>query len=126
MTDLSITEIYAIGAPIVLAMILFEALFSSAYNKNLYKKDDTLCTVGLLTGNVLMVFALKGATLALHFYLFQFKLINLSELMPICYFFIPPKSSKNAYSRAYSLYLRNLPDFPLCPASMFICKYSLL
>ena len=38
MTDLSITEIYAIGAPIVLAMILFEALFSSAYNKNLYKK----------------------------------------------------------------------------------------
>ena len=83
MTDLSITEIYAIGAPIVLAMILFEALFSSAYNKNLYKKDDTLCTVGLLTGNVLMVFALKGATLALHFYLFQFKLINLSELMPI-------------------------------------------
>ena len=40
MTDLSITEIYAIGAPIILAMILFEALFSSAYNKNLYKKDE--------------------------------------------------------------------------------------
>jgi len=29
-----------------------------------------------------MVFALKGATLALHFYLFQFKLISLSEIMP--------------------------------------------
>ena len=28
-------------------------------------------------------FVLKGATLALHFYLFQFKLINLSEIMPI-------------------------------------------
>ena len=83
MTNLSVTEIYAIGAPVVLAMILIEVLFSSFYNKNLYKKDDTLCTVGLLTGNILMVFALKGATLALHFYLFQFKLINLSELMPI-------------------------------------------
>ena len=83
MTQLSITEVYAIGAPIVLAMILFEVLFSSVYNKNLYKKNDTLCTIGLLTGNILMVFAVKGATLALHFYLFQFRLFNLTELMPV-------------------------------------------
>ena len=31
---------------------------------------------------------LKGATLALHFYLFQFKLINLSEIMPIWVYII--------------------------------------
>ena len=41
MTELTINEIYAIGAPIVLAMILFEVMFSSVNNKNLYKKDDT-------------------------------------------------------------------------------------
>ena len=69
--------------PIVLALILFEVLFSSLNNKNLYKREDTLCTIGLLSGNILMVFVLKGATLALHFYLFQFKLINLSEIIPI-------------------------------------------
>ena len=83
MTDLTINQVYAIGAPIVLAMILIEVFFSSIYNKNLYKKDDTLCTIGLLTGNILMVFALKGITLALHFYLFQFKLFNLSALIPV-------------------------------------------
>ena len=83
MTDLTINQVYAIGAPIVLAMILIEVFFSSIYNKNLYKKDDTLCTIGLLTGNILMVFALKGITLALNFYLFQFKLFNLSALMPL-------------------------------------------
>ena len=83
MTNLTINEVYAIGAPIVLAIILVEVFFSSIYNKNLYKKDDTLCTIGLLTGNIFMVFALKGITLALHFYLFQFKLFNLSALMPI-------------------------------------------
>ncbi len=83
MTNLTINEVYAIGAPIVLAMILLEVLFSSLNNKNLYKKEDTLCTIGLLSGNILMVFMLKGATLALHFYLFQFKLINLSEIMPV-------------------------------------------
>ena len=83
MTNLSVTEVYAIAAPIVLSMILFEALFSSIYNKNLYKKNDTLCTVGLLTGNMLMVFGLKGATLGFHYFLFQFKLLNLSELLPM-------------------------------------------
>ena len=67
MTNLSINEVYAIGAPIVLLFIFFEVIFSSFTNKNLYKKEDTLCTVGLLTGNILMVFVLKGATLALHF-----------------------------------------------------------
>ena len=83
MTELTINEVYAIGAPIVLFLILVEVLFSSFYNKSLYKKNDTLCTIGLLTGNILMVFALKGITLAFHFYLFQFKFFNLSTLMPI-------------------------------------------
>ena len=62
MTELTVNQVYAIGAPIVLAMILIEVMFSSAYNKNLYKKNDSLCTIGLLTGNIVMVFALKGAT----------------------------------------------------------------
>ena len=83
MTELTINEVYAIGAPIVLFLILIEVLFSSFYNKSLYKKNDTLCTMGLLTGNILMVFALKGITLAFHFYLFQFKFFDLSTLMPI-------------------------------------------
>ena len=82
MTNLSVTEVYAIGAPIVLAIILLEVFISSIHNKNLYKKNDTLCTIGLLTGNIAMVFALKGITLAFHFYLYQFKLINLSEIVP--------------------------------------------
>ena len=83
MTNLSINEVYAIGAPIVLLFIFFEVIFSSFTNKNLYKKEDTICTVVLLTGNILMVIILKGATLALHFYLYQFKLINISEILPI-------------------------------------------
>ena len=83
MTDLTVTYVYAIGAPIVLAIIMAEVLFSSFYNKNLYKKNDTLCTIGLLSGNIFMVFALKGATFALHFYLFQFKIFNLTEILPI-------------------------------------------
>jgi hypothetical protein len=38
MTDLSFNEVYAIGAPIVFAMILFEVAISSWNKKSLYKK----------------------------------------------------------------------------------------
>ena len=70
MTNLSINEVYAIGAPIVLLIIFFEVIFSSFTNKNLYKKEDTFCTVGLLTGNILMVFILTRK-LILSFLYFQ-------------------------------------------------------
>ena len=37
MTDLTFNQVYAIGAPIVLAMILFEVMISSFNKKSLYK-----------------------------------------------------------------------------------------
>ena len=72
MTAITVTQVYAIGAPIVLVMILIEVIFSNFQNKTYYKRGDSLCTVGLLTGNILMAFAIKGSVLAFHFYLYQF------------------------------------------------------
>ena len=83
MTNLTVTEAYAIGAPIVLAMIFAEIFISNWQNKNYYKKEDTLCTLGLLTGNIAMAFAIKGFALAFHFYLYQFRLIDLASLIPV-------------------------------------------
>ena len=83
MTNLTFNEVYAIGAPIVLAIILFEVVVSSLNKKSLYKKGDTLCTIGLLAGNIIMVYAFKGLTLAIHFYLYQFKLFDLSQALPL-------------------------------------------
>lgn len=82
MTNLTVTEVYAIGAPIVLAMIFAEILVSNWQNKNYYTADDSLCTVGLLTGNIAMAFTIKGFALAFHFYLYQFRLIDLASLIP--------------------------------------------
>ena len=83
MTDLTVAQVYAVGAPIILALIFIEALISNLQNASYYKKEDTLCTVGLLTGNILMVFAVKGLTLALHFYLYQFRLFDLASMIPL-------------------------------------------
>ena len=83
MTSLTFNEVYAVGAPIVLAMILVEVFVSNWDNKTLYKKNDTLCTAGLLIGNILMVYAFKGLTLGLHFYLYQFRIFDVNQAMPI-------------------------------------------
>ena len=83
MTELTITEVYAIGLPIILAMILVETLISGFNKKSLYKNKDTLCTSGLLFGNILMGFAIKGATLGLHIFLYQFRIFDLVNLIPL-------------------------------------------
>ena len=83
MTDLTVNEVYAIGAPIVLAMIFAELLISNWQNKKYYKKEDTLCTIGLLTGNIIVAFSIKGLILAFHFYLYQFKVLELASILPL-------------------------------------------
>ena len=83
MTELTYQQVYLIGLPIVIVFILIEVLFSSLNNKKLYRKNDTLCTIGLLTGNILMVFLVKGITLAIHIYLYQYRIFDLSSLIPI-------------------------------------------
>ena len=83
MTELTITEVYVIGLPIILAMILIETLISGLNKKSLYKNKDTLCTSGLLFGNILMGFAIKGATLALHIFLYQFRIFDLINTVPL-------------------------------------------
>ena len=83
MTELTITEVYAIGLPIILAMILVETLISGFNKKSLYKNKDTLCTSGLLLGNILMGFAIKGATLGQHIFLNQFRVFDLANVVPL-------------------------------------------
>ena len=83
MTELTIVEVYAIGLPIILAMILVETLISGLNKKSLYKNKDTLCTSGLLLGNILMGFAIKGATLGLHIFLYQFRVFDLANVIPL-------------------------------------------
>jgi sterol desaturase/sphingolipid hydroxylase (fatty acid hydroxylase superfamily) len=83
LTDLTVSQVYAIGAPIVLIMIFAEVLISNWQNKTYYKQEDSLCTAGLLAGNILIAFAVKGFALALHFYLYQFRLLDLSAVIPL-------------------------------------------
>ena len=83
MTELTVTQTLSIGLPIAFLIILLEAGISSWQKKNLYTKEDTLCTVGLLAGNMAAVFLTKGATLAFHIFLYQFRVFDLAAYIPI-------------------------------------------
>ena len=83
MTSLTVNEVYAIGVPIILAMILVEVFISNIRNNALYRQGDTLCTMGLLTGNMLMSFAVKGGILAFHFFLYDFRVFDLAGILPL-------------------------------------------
>jgi sterol desaturase/sphingolipid hydroxylase (fatty acid hydroxylase superfamily) len=52
-------------------------------NKKYYKKQDTLCTIGLLAGNIIVAFSIKGLILAFHFYIYQFKVFELASILPL-------------------------------------------
>ena len=83
MTSLTVSEVYAIGLPIIYGMIALEVVFSSLSNKSFYRLDDTLCTAGLLIGNILIGFAAKGLSFSIHIFLYQFRLIDLASLIPV-------------------------------------------
>ena len=80
---MTVTDVYLIGVPIILSLILFEVFISNWFNKDLYKSEDTWCTSGLLLGNVIAGFAIKGVILGFHFFLYQFRIIDLTSILPI-------------------------------------------
>jgi sterol desaturase/sphingolipid hydroxylase (fatty acid hydroxylase superfamily) len=76
-------DIYAIGVPFIVLMILAEVSFSGWRNRNFYQRDDFFGTLGLLAGNITIAGLTKGAVLALSFYLYQFRLFELSTSLPL-------------------------------------------
>jgi len=78
----AITEytIYAIGAPIILVLIMTEAIISGLKGLQYYNYKDSLGSIGLITGNVVINIVTKGLIIAFYLYLYQFKVFNLSSL----------------------------------------------
>ncbi len=85
MIESSISDytIYAIGAPIVLMMIAIEAFISSKNNTHLYKRNDSLGTIGLIVGNVIVNILTIGSILGFYLFLYQFRLFEINAIAPL-------------------------------------------
>jgi sterol desaturase/sphingolipid hydroxylase (fatty acid hydroxylase superfamily) len=75
--------VYAVGVPLVLLLIFAEAVICSIKQWNYYKRSDTLCSLGLLAGNIAVNLGLKASTLGFYLYLYQFRWLDLSQLLPL-------------------------------------------
>ena len=80
MFENNVTEytVYAIGAPIVIALILIEGLISSSKKLGYYKHGDSMGTIGLIAGNVIVNLLTKTSILGFYLFLFQFRLFDIS------------------------------------------------
>lgn len=83
MTELTSNDIYTIGLPIALLIIILEALYSSWKNKNWYRRGDSLGTIGMFVGNYVMVLLTRVLTFGFYIYLFQFNVFNVADILPI-------------------------------------------
>ena len=83
MTQITITDVYSIGVPIILVLIFFEVFISNWQSKSFYKAGDTYCTSGLLFGNIIIGFVIKSSIVAFHFVLYEYRFFDLMSSMPI-------------------------------------------
>ena len=75
--------IYTYGIPIIVLLIISEAIYSSLNNLNFYKVEDSAAAFGLLIGNFLVNFGTKGSILVLYFYLYNFRIFTVNDLIPV-------------------------------------------
>jgi len=75
--------VYAIGVPLVVLLIVVEAVLCAVKGWNYYERKDTACSLGLLAGNIIVNGALKATSFGLYLYLYQFRLIDLSNTLPL-------------------------------------------
>ena len=82
MFENNVTEytVYAVGAPIVIALILIESLVSSSKKLGYYKRGDSIGTIGLIIGNVIVNLLTKTSILGFYLFLYQYKLFDISSL----------------------------------------------
>ena len=81
MFENNVTEytVYAVGAPIVIALILIEGLVSSSKKLGYYKRGDSIGTIGLIIGNVIVNVLTKTSILGFYLFLYQYRLFDLSS-----------------------------------------------
>ena len=77
------STIYTYGIPIILLLIGSEIIYSYIYGLKYYKAKDSAAAFGLLLGNYTINLGTKGSILILYFYLYNFRLFTVNDLLPV-------------------------------------------
>lgn len=80
-SNISSLDVYLVGVPIIVGLITFELIVASWNKLSLYRREDSLASIGLLLGNLIVSALVKGLILAFSFYLYQFRLVSLNQIL---------------------------------------------
>ena len=80
---ISETTIYTYGIPLIILLIISELIYSHIYKLKYYKSKDSAAAFGLLLGNYAVNLGTKGSILVLYFYLYNYRLLTINDLMPV-------------------------------------------
>ena len=76
-------DIYTYGIPLIILLIISEIIYSHVYKLKYYKSKDSAAAFGLLLGNYAVNLGTKGSILVLYFYLYNYRLLTINDLMPV-------------------------------------------
>ena len=76
------TTIYTYGIPIIVLLITSELIYSYVYKLKYYNAKDSITAFGLLLGNYTINLITKGSILVFYFYLYNYRLLTINDLMP--------------------------------------------
>lgn len=76
-------DVYAVGAPLIVLMILVEAAISNWQKLDYYNRADSLGTLGLLGGNIVINGVTQGTIVGLYFFLYQFRILDIATHVPL-------------------------------------------
>ena len=80
---ISETTIYTYGIPLIILLIISELIYSHIYKLKYYKSKDSAAAFGLLLGNYAVNLGTKGSILVLYFYLYNYRLLTINDLIPV-------------------------------------------
>lgn len=71
-----------VSVPIVFALIAVEALVGSLQHVQYFKLNDCLGTLGMLTGNVIMIGLTQSLLVGSMFFFYQYRFFTLNDMLP--------------------------------------------
>jgi alkylglycerol monooxygenase len=75
-------SVFIFSIPLVFALIAIEVLIGSLKNQKYYQKEDTLGTLGMLAGNVVIAGLTQTLAFGAMVFVYQFRIFDLTNVLP--------------------------------------------
>lgn len=76
-------QVYEQFLPLILVLVMAEVAVSVFFNRSWYKLHDTLSSLAMLAGNLVVNIGVKALTIALYLFLYPYRIFDWFSLVPL-------------------------------------------